>query len=442
MSDYMFMLENHLSSAQNRVVAEVQAAAGASGVNLFLAGGAVRDMLGGFEVRDLDFTVQGDALKLVAVLKEKGVRVLASDESRRAVELLFPGDVRGQVAMSRVERYARTGASGARPQITPASIHEDLRGRDFSINAMALSLNRASRGLMIDPTNGQADLEQRELRSLSPYSMYDDPRRLYRLVRLKVRLGLAVEERTQTQFDNARAAGVQESIPPRALFQELRQIALEPSPGENLRALEAEGLLKVFSPALTGAKLNLPVFARLEKAVRMVAGQDGPRMEPLGPFLSVLNEKLTPRERAELARNTEMTAAEADSWRKLEPRARKLELALKSPRLRKPSQVYQVLSKAAPDEVCFVLCRTQLRPVQERVRNYFEKYLPLARDFQAAGEVAETAAGARRAEKSRQEELAKLLDRRPPKVEPPISGPAAPEELGHRGPGLTGRTAG
>ncbi|MGH9719761.1 MAG: CCA tRNA nucleotidyltransferase, partial [Bryobacteraceae bacterium] len=64
MSDYMFMLESHLSPDQNRVVAQVQAAASAAGISLFLAGGAMRDMLGGFQVRDLDFTVEGSALKL------------------------------------------------------------------------------------------------------------------------------------------------------------------------------------------------------------------------------------------------------------------------------------------------------------------------------------------------------------------------------------------
>ncbi|HWQ54785.1 MAG TPA: hypothetical protein VN442_13955 [Bryobacteraceae bacterium] len=426
MSDYIFMLENHLSAEQNRVVAEVQAAAGLAAVNLFLAGGAMRDMLGGFQVRDLDFVVEGNALKVAKTLTEKsGARVISTDENRRAVELVFPGGVTAQVAMSRVDRYAK---SGARPQPAPATIQEDLRGRDFSVNAIALSLNRASRGLLLDPTNGLADLERRELRTLYPYAFLDDPSRLLRLVRLRVRLGFTVEARTAAQFANAREGDVLGSIPPRTLFEELRQIAEEPSPGEVIRALDADGLLTVFSPALAGSKLNLPVLARLEKANRVFPDQEGARVGRVGPFLHALTEKLTPRERAELVRRTEMTRAEADSWQKLEPRARKLEQALKSARVRKPSQVYQILSRAAGDEVCFVLLRSQFKPVQERVKNYFQKYLPLAQELSKTDLAGIAAApGTPRFEKKRQELLAAHLDRRPRKPAPEPEPPPPPE---------------
>jgi tRNA nucleotidyltransferase/poly(A) polymerase len=69
--------------------------------------------------------------------------------------------------MARQERFAK---SGARPQISPATIHEDLRGRDFTVNAIALSLNKASLGLVIDPTNGIGDIERKELRTIHNYS--------------------------------------------------------------------------------------------------------------------------------------------------------------------------------------------------------------------------------------------------------------------------------
>src|SRR5947207_161711 len=94
MSDYMFMLENHLSAEQNRVLAEVQAVASKANVNLFLTGGAMRDMLGGFQIRDLDFTIEANALKIGTSLAERtGARIVSTDELRKSIELVFPTGV-------------------------------------------------------------------------------------------------------------------------------------------------------------------------------------------------------------------------------------------------------------------------------------------------------------------------------------------------------------
>src|SRR5690349_8855289 len=205
MSDYIYMLESHLSPDQSRVVESVQAAAGQANVNLFLTGGAMRDMLAGFRIRDLDFSVEGNALKMAkAVSDHAGAKIVSQDETRKSAELVFATGVTAQIAMSRQEKYARTGA---KPQVTPATIQEDLRGRDFTCNAIALSLNRASRGLLLDPMNGLADIERRELRLTNPYGFYDDPTRLLRLYRFRARLGFTVEERTTMQVANAREAG-------------------------------------------------------------------------------------------------------------------------------------------------------------------------------------------------------------------------------------------
>jgi tRNA nucleotidyltransferase/poly(A) polymerase len=423
MSDYMFMLENHLSSEQNQVVGAVQDAAAPQNLNVFLTGGAMRDMLGGFQVRDLDFSVEGPALKFAkAVSEQSGARIISTDEHRRSAEMIFPGGTTVQIAMSRVEKYAKTAA---KPQVSPATIQDDLRGRDFSVNAIALSLNKASRGLLLDPTNGLADLEHRELRTLNSYTFYDDPSRLLRLIRFRVRLGFGVEERTRSQYENARMAELETYIPPRMLGEELKRIADEPGAAEIVRVLEEEKLLKLFSPALAEGKLNLPALAKLEKAARLAAEANALRAERLGPFLFVLTEKLNAKERAALIKNTEMRKPDVDLWQKLEARARKLENALKSARLRKPSQVYQVVSKAPGDEVVFLLYHSQNKLVQERIRNYIQKYIPLAMELpEAELQAIPAKPGTPKYEKARDALLATHLDRRPRK--PPMLPPLPP----------------
>src|SRR5581483_3534298 len=103
MSDYMFMLESHLSAEQFRVVGEMQKIASAAGVNLFLTGGALRDMLGGFPVRDLDFTVETNPLKLTKAIEKSGAQIIETDDLRKCVELKFASSVTAQLAMARSE---------------------------------------------------------------------------------------------------------------------------------------------------------------------------------------------------------------------------------------------------------------------------------------------------------------------------------------------------
>jgi tRNA nucleotidyltransferase (CCA-adding enzyme) len=336
MSDYIYMLESHLSPDQNRAVEETQAAAGAVNTNVFLTGGAMRDMLAGFRIRDLDFVVEGNALKIAkAICERAGATTVSTDENRKTAELVFPSGVTAQIAMSRQDKYARTGA---KPQVSAATIQEDLRGRDFTCNAIALSLNRASRGLLLDPMNGLADIERKELRTVSTYGFYDDPSRLLRLVRYRVRMGYTIEERTQMQIANAKEAEVEKHIPAAALGDELRHISAEDSPTEIFKGLEEAGLLALFSPALL-TKLNVQGLARYEKAIRVLPEDARWRAARFGTFLHCLTEKLAPKDKLALMKATELTKSDIDQGQKIEARAKKLETALRAPRVRKPSHV-------------------------------------------------------------------------------------------------------
>jgi tRNA nucleotidyltransferase/poly(A) polymerase len=431
MSDYIYMLESHLSPDQNRVVAEVQATAGQVPVNLFLTGGAMRDMLAGFQIRDLDFVVEGNALKVArAVCESAGARLTSVDENRKCAELAFAGNVTAQIAMARLEKYAR---AGAKPQVSPATIQEDLRGRDFTCNAIALSLNKTSRGLLLDPMNGLADIERRELRAVSPYGFYDDPSRLLRMFRLQVRLGFAIEERTRMQVANAREAGVENSISARALGAELARLAAEDSPAEILKAIEEARLLTLFSPALTGAKANLPGLVKLEKVFRMVPGEERWRAARFGPFLCALTEKLAPKEAQAFAKTVELSAAEVEQWRTLEARSKKLEKALGSTRIRKDSQAYHLVAAAEPEVVLFLLYHSGLKSVQERLRNHFQKYLPVVREITPEEWASvEGQPGTARYAKAREALISSRLDERPekpasPEGEPEPAEPPDPE---------------
>jgi tRNA nucleotidyltransferase/poly(A) polymerase len=156
MADYIYTMEIRLSPDQQRGVTLVQDIARAADMNIYLSGGAVRDMLSGLPIRDLDFAVQGNPFKLQKDLERAGAKVVGFDEDSKTLHLTLPGNVRAEISMARIERYDKVGKP---PVVTPATMIEDLRRRDFTVNAMALSLNPGSRGLLMDPFNGAADIE-------------------------------------------------------------------------------------------------------------------------------------------------------------------------------------------------------------------------------------------------------------------------------------------
>ena len=436
MGDYMFMLESHLSADQFRVVGQMRDLAGEAGVNVFLTGGAMRDMIGGFSVRDLDFTVEGNALKLAKVAEKKlNAKIVSTDDHKKSVELIFPGGATAEIAMARQERFAK---SGSKPQIMAATIHEDLRCRDFTVNAVALSLNKASLGLPIDPTNGIGDIERKEIRTIHNYSFYDDPARMLRLMRLKARLGYAIDERTRAHYENARDAGMLEKISAEAIGIELRKMAEEPNAGDVIESLETEKLIALFSPSLSAAKLNLATFQKLQKARQLVPSGAEFRIHNLPLFLNVLLEKLNAKERAEIIKAAELTKAEVAASQKLEAVAKKLERELKSPKLQKASLLYQLVLHSPGEAILYLLLHSAQRIVQDRIKNYFQKHLPasleITDEMVAASGVA---AGTPKFAKAKDQMILTRLDARPKKVvvepEPP---PAPPMSSFARGPSV------
>ena len=437
MSDYMFMLESHLGAEQFRVVGQLRQLAGDTGVSIYLTGGAIRDMLGGFSVRDLDFTVEGSAVKLAKAAEKKlGATIVSTDELRKSVELRFPGGVTVELAMARQETYPKPGG---KPQVTPAIIYDDLRSRDFTINAIGLSLNKASLGLPIDPTNGVGDIERKELRAIHNYSFYDDPARMLRIIRLKVRLNYTIDERTRLQYENAREAEMLSRITPEALGAELRHMANEPNAADLVQALDEAKLIELYSPALTGLKLNVPMFAKLQKARQLVPYGIEFRVNGLPLFLNVLMEKLNAKERADLIKAAALTRSEVNAWQKLDAVAKKLERELKSPKLQKASQLYQLLTKAPGEVMLYLLLHSAQRIVQDRIRNYFQKYLPLSMEV-TNETVAATGAvpGTPKFQRVKEEMILARLDARPKKPAPPPEPPPSPPPMSSfaRGPSV------
>jgi len=262
MADYIYTMEIRLTPDQLKGVSLVQDVARAAGMNLYLTGGAIRDIISGFTIRDLDFTVQGNPLKLQKDLEKAGAQITATDEDARTIFLQLPGNARAEISMARTERFEKTGKP---PIVTPATIHEDLRRRDFTVNAMALSLNEGSRGLLLDPFNGVADIEAKLIRILHNYSFLEDPSRMIRATRFAARFHWPLEERTQARYDAAKEGKYMDHILRSSIGHEIAALAHEDDPLHVVKMLEKEGWLDVLHSHWTTAKVDASGLGQLMK---------------------------------------------------------------------------------------------------------------------------------------------------------------------------------
>src|SRR6201984_69542 len=253
MPDYMFLLETRLSPEQRAVMLRMQELSAAVGSNLYLTGGTVRDLITGATLRDLDFTMEGNPSKIARELEKGGAKILLEDEKLRHIEILFAGDVEGSIAAARDDHYVRPGT---RPEIRWSTIMEDLRRRDFSLNAIAISLNPASRGLLLDPTNGLSDIERGEVRALIIHSFTNQPVWLLRVLRFTARMGFKLECATHEWFNLAIERNLHHSIELEDAGGELQAVAREERPTVVLKAWEDAKLLQVVNPALVKTHPN------------------------------------------------------------------------------------------------------------------------------------------------------------------------------------------
>ncbi len=369
MADYIYTLETRLTPDQQKAVALVVDAAKAAGMNLYLTGGAIRDIISGLPIRDLDFTVQGNALKLQKDLERAGAVVGDADDETRALLLTLPGGVRAEIAMARSERYDKPGKA---PQMAPATIIEDLRRRDFTVNAMALSLNEGSRGLLMDPFNGVADIEAKVIRVLHNYAFLEDPSRMIRATRFSTRFHWPLEERTQARYEAGKENGYIEYIRSSSIGYEIEQLAYEDDPQGVLKAYEKEGWLKVLNPRWSTAKVDTAGLGALMKT-RQQMNELGytPEVAPL--VLHFLTERLGDKDISDLRRaipRKDLVAA----WKDLDSNAHSLAKRLSGKEAATPSRTWQLLSSARPEMILFLAITARQQAVAQKIKNFFTKW--------------------------------------------------------------------
>jgi tRNA nucleotidyltransferase (CCA-adding enzyme) len=212
----------------------------------YLVGGGVRDLLRGARAVDLDIAVEGDARSVARALAER-LGGEAREHERfgtatvRADELMF------DLATTRTERYPQPGAL---PVVSAASLSDDLRRRDFTVNAMAVALGGDDLGHLYDPCGGLGDLQAGTIRILHAGSFLDDPTRLLRAVRYETRLGFRMDEDTESAARAAIAEEAMSTVSGARVRDELMDLLAEPDVPVGIERMRELGLDSALDPAL------------------------------------------------------------------------------------------------------------------------------------------------------------------------------------------------
>jgi tRNA nucleotidyltransferase (CCA-adding enzyme) len=339
---------------------EAIATIGGAFEGIYLVGGSVRDVLLGTKGFDIDIAVEGDAIGLARELARLlHGRIRAHEKFGTAVVLYNEGS-RVDVVTTRTEFY---DAPAALPSVEHASIREDLFRRDFTVNAMAVSLKAEDFGRLVDPFGGRRDIAERRLRVLHNLSFVDDPTRIFRAVRYESRLGFRMDEHAAQLARSCVEMGLFDDLSSARLRDELIAILDEPDAPHSILRLAEIGVAAAVHPHLAADEEAAALVERLH----VLRDRYAPELPRWRPGLAVLARRLPTYElyswlaRLRLRRRDieKIVAAVVFAPRLVERLQREIS----------PAEIVSLVDPVAPDAPLVALAMQDLPALEE----YFER---------------------------------------------------------------------
>jgi len=258
------ILENRLSPEIKKLLKSISDTGKDLGVNLYVVGGFVRDLLLDREIEDIDIVVEGDGIEFAKFYAgQHGCRVNTHTKFGTAV-IIFPDSFKVDVVSARLEYYAMPAAL---PIVEKSSIKKDLARRDFTINTLALSLNQDSFGTLIDYFGATRDLKDKTIRTLHNLSFVEDPTRVFRAIKFANRFGFNIGKVTSTLIKNAVKIDCFKNLSGLRVLSELKQIFGEDNPIPAIRTMESYGLEKLLHNQLLITPTTYELFESVNKTL-------------------------------------------------------------------------------------------------------------------------------------------------------------------------------
>jgi tRNA nucleotidyltransferase (CCA-adding enzyme) len=363
------LLEERVPPALFCLLDEIGAISDKIQCHSYLVGGFVRDLLLNVKNFDIDIVVEGDATELAREFaKLKNIKVSTHTKFKTAV--ITVDNIRIDFATSRTEYY---NSPGALPKIEYSSIKSDLFRRDFTINAMAIKLNKSDFGLLLDFYGGQRDLNDKKIRVLHNLSFVDDPTRAFRAIRFAIRYNFEIGPHTTRLLKHAVDLKLFDRTSGSRLLYELKHILEEQEYLRGLQLMKKFDLLEALHSKISLDERKLNIFNNLERILEWYSFQFEHVIDPFKSRFAVLVDGLKRKDLIALLKKLQFTSSLLQEFLYFFYLSKSVANRLKRLKKIKSSLIYNYF-KGLKREYIFYIGALLGQDYEEYIKDFFTKY--------------------------------------------------------------------
>lgn len=342
------------------------------GMNVYLVGGCVRDLILGAPNLDLDIVVQPECPNFTSELAARLNARMVVHQRFKTATLITPRKIKLDIATARSEIYPQPASL---PVVIPAGIKEDLARRDFTINALAIDLLPDNFGGLVDFYNGRQDLEKKLIRILHDSSFIDDPTRIIRAVRFEQRLKFKIEPYSLELLKDASGAGMLNQVSPHRLRDELMLILKEEGASRHILRLNTLAGLDFIHSKCELPRKNLIYLSQIEKEISSFRSMFAKRraLDTWLMYLTALLANLSKEEIKKFSRRFGLRKGEEKrviSFKKFSPSA-----VLKLTRKNVPvGEIYKILEPLSFEVILLIKAKYGKKTLRLNIENYLRHH--------------------------------------------------------------------
>ncbi|MBN1596217.1 CBS domain-containing protein [candidate division FCPU426 bacterium] len=347
-------------------------AADQMGCKAYVVGGFVRDILLRTENWDVDIVVEGDGIAFAGLLARRLGGNSKPHERFQTAKIKCRGELTVDIATARTEYYSRPAAL---PQVEAASIKYDLFRRDFTINTMAVQINSADFGRLVDYFGGFDDLREGYIRALYAVSFVDDPTRIFRAARFEQRYHFHIEEDTARYIENALKLDLGSRLSLPRIFDELMLILAEEQPLKTLARLEALGVLTWIHPTLKKTGDYARIFSDLWETFAFAVLFVNEKVDRQSMYLMALLDRLTCSQTAQLCKKYQCPRRITELLLKQKNQGEPALRTIASMKKARPSRIVAALRNLPVEVLLYAMAKAGFGTrVAKHIRDYLTRW--------------------------------------------------------------------